>query len=303
MENEIVKKYLPIIEKHIPHIRPERITLLDDGHDHYVLLVDAIHSFRFPRTEAHGEKDQVENAFLPRFAHISPVSVQQMVGHHDDKLGIPYQTYAFIPGVSLSRELAASLTEEELGTIAKDMGKFLSTLHSFPKDEAVAMNMESLISPEDYGAYFKEFLKKKRDALFPLLAKEEQEWIEKSVEEFSNLTKEHPFEMKVTHSDMLPEHILIDPKTHQLTGIIDFSLRIADPANDFKFFDRYGDTFLKAVYDNYLTVDEYFDIRRKYYAGNLPVATLSHSIEGKDSRMIELHLKQLKEYIAAQIEK
>ncbi len=298
---DVIEKYLPILVKHYPDITSDKIKLFDDGYDHYVLLVDNLHAFRFPRTEALGESDRVENALLIKFAQISPVAIQQITGHFDNESGINYQTYEFIPGIRLSRKMASSLTEQELVNIAIDMGNFLSSLHSFSKEDALKMGIESLVSPQDYGEYFKEFLEKDRESFFSLLSVQEQKWIEQSVKDFYILTKDHPFEMRVTHSDMLPEHIIIDPVTHKMNGIIDFSLRIADPANDFKFFDRYGEIFLKTVYKNYLEVDEYFDKRRKFYAGDLPVTNLYESIERNDSSNIDLLLKQLKEYIAAQL--
>ncbi len=302
MKQEIFVKYLPILKKHYPDCKEEEIKFFDDGHDHYVLVVNGTNAFRFPRTDVHGKQDHVINVFSHEFAPISPVPMQKMTGLVDSETGIRYQRYEFITGVQLSKEMAATLTEEELVTIATDMGKFLSSLHSFSVDEAGSMDMESLKNPKDYGEYFKDFLEKDRKAFFSMLSKKEQESIEQSVEKFYKLTKDHPFVFTVTHSDMLPEHILIDPKTHKLNGIIDFSLRIADPANDFKYFDRYGEAFLKTVYENYLQVDAYFDERRRFYAGGLPTANLYQSIERQDEKTIqEKYLKELKDYIASDI--
>lgn len=301
MSNDIVGKYLQIIKNHYPNVTREEIKLFDDGNDHYVLVVNDIHAFRFPRSNDHGKKDHVINAFSNKFVPISPVPIQKMTGHVDPETGIKYQTYEFIPGVHLSREMATTLTHEELISIAKDLGKFLSSLHSFSVDEAKSMDVESLKNPHDYGEYFKDFLERDRKAFFSMLSKKEQKWIEQSVDDFYRLTKNHPFQFTVTHSDMLPEHILIDLQTHKLKGIIDFSPRIADPANDFKFFDRYSKAFLKAVYEQYLPVDVYFDERRKFYAGNLPVASLYQSIERNDEKMINIYLAQLKEYITGSL--
>lgn len=298
MNTEIFNKYLPIINIYYPECTSEKVALLDEGHDHYVFLVNKMHAFRFPRTDAHGKQDHVINAFSQKFAPISPVPIQKMAGHVDPKTSIKYQTYDFIPGVTLSRELAASLTEGELIEIAKDMGGFLSRLHTFPLDQAREMQMDELVSPPDYGEYFKDFLKKDRIAFFSLLSEKEQVWIDQSIEAFYNLTREHSFPFTVTHSDMLAEHILIDEITHRLSGVIDFSLRIADPANDFKVFDGYGEAFLKAVYENYLPVDEYFDKRRAFYAGNLPGANLYQAIERNDIKMVNQYLRELKEYIS-----
>jgi aminoglycoside phosphotransferase (APT) family kinase protein len=302
MGETIIQKYLPIIRNDYADCNTSDITLLDDGHDHYVLVLKDSHAFRFPRTEAHGKKDHVENNFLKDFAKNSPIAVQQITGHTDKETGTQYQTYDFIPGVRLSRETAATLSPQELISVGSAMGKFLAQLHAYPLTKAREIQMDEL-DPIKYGEYFKEFLEMDRNAFFPLLSQDEQKWIEQSTEDFYTLTKDHPFAVTVTHSDMLPEHIIIDQETHKLNGVIDFSLRIADPANDFKFFDRYGETFLKAVYDNYLPIDEYFDRRREFYAGNLPVANLYQSLERNDEVMVKVHLTQLKEYIGLKLGK
>ena len=128
-------------------------------------------------------------------------------------------------------------------------------------------------------------------------AVEENYWMEDQVRDYISVTKDKLYEVKVTHHDLLAEHILVDEKTHSLNGVIDFSLRIADPARDFEFLDRYGDVFLKTVYKNYLPVDNFFDMRRKFYAGHIPVVNLYESIERKDKKMIKIYLVELKQYI------
>jgi len=298
MNSNVLDKYFPIILKNHPQLKETDIKVFEDGHDHYVFLVEGNHVFRFPRTDAHGKNDEVENIFSREFAKVSPVRVQEVTGHVDQDTGMKYQTYEFIHGKQLSRDFASTLTKDELISIGKDMGRFLKALHSFPVARAREMNMNSLVSSEDYGQWFKLFNEKNRVNTFLYLTNEEQQWVEKLVSEFVSLTERYPFDLKVTHSDMLPEHFIVDENTHKLNGIIDLAGRIADPANDFKFFDRYGDDFLKSAYETYLPVDEYFDKRRSFYAGNLPVANLFQSIERKDNSMIDIHVTQLKEYIA-----
>lgn len=295
MSRKIIDKYLPIIRNFYPKIYPDSIKLFDDGYDHYVLVADD-QAFRFPRSKNHGKRDRAENLFLKVFAKTSPVPVQDMESHTDPKASIAFQTYKFIPGIQLSKELAQTLNEQELTNIATDMGKFLTKLHSFPLVEAREMKMDEL-DPKTYWGHFERLLEKLRVFIFPLLSKTEQEWIEKLVMDYVNLTKDNPFEVKVTHSDLLEEHIIVDENTHKLNGIIDFSLRIADPANDFKYFDRYGDIFLKTVYENYPQVDKQFDKRRKFYAGYVAVINVYESIERKNQKMKDMYLKVLKEYI------
>ncbi|CAN5189553.1 hypothetical protein BH23CHL1_BH23CHL1_25900 [soil metagenome] len=95
-------------------------------------------------------------------------------------------------------------------------------------------------------------------------------------------------------------HIIVDAKSHALNGVIDFSPRIADPANDFKCFDRYGEAFLREAYAQYGEVDETFDKRREFYAANLPVNNLWQAIESGNDERVEVQLHELSAQIVSQ---
>lgn len=294
-EQIIIDKYLSIIQGYYPNISSENIKVFNDGYDHDVLLVDT-QAFRFPRSKNHGKKDQAENAFLSVFSKISPISVQDMVGHTDPKTEIEYQTYRFIPGIQLSKKVVKTLTDQELVNIAIDMGKFLTKLHSFDLAQARLMKIDEL-DPKMYWKYFEDLYRKIKIVTLSLLSKNEQQYIEEIVKDYVQITKNNPFKLKVTHHDLLEEHILIDEKTHKLNGVIDFSLRIADPARDFEYLNRYGDLFLKTVYKNYLLVDKYFDRRRKFYALHVPVINLYESIQRNDVVMNKKYFIELRDYL------
>jgi len=296
-DSAVIDKYLPIVNGYYPDVSIENITLFQDGYDHDVLLVNGHQAFRFPRAKDYGKKDRVENIFLPEFTKVSSIKIQEMTGHTDPRSGVPYQMYTFIPGVQFTRVFATTLTEQELVSIAVDMGKFLTALHSFPIARARSMSMDE-IDPKTFWKYFEDLYEKIKRKTFPLLSKDEQRWTENLVKEYINVSRDNQFKLVVTHNDLLAEHMLIDEKTHRLSGIIDFSLRIADAAHDFSFFDRYGPLFLETVYKNYPPVDNSFDRRRIFYAGHVPIINLYESMTGKSENMTETHLQELKEYIS-----
>jgi aminoglycoside 2''-phosphotransferase len=298
VKKELLEKYFPIIKKHFPNCQEESITFFDNGYDHFVFVIDGKHVLRFPRSPLHGKQDAIISEFSQLFAPFSPIPVQTMTSHVDEETNIKYQTYEFVSGVPLTPELAKELTGAELTELAKDVGKFLLALHSYSIEKVKHLGIESLVSPQDYADYFTDVIDVDKNVMNDLLTEEEWKWFEQIVKKFSTVSYKHPYQFTITHSDMLAEHILIDEKKHRLSGIIDFTLRIADPANDFKYFDRYGKAFLKNVYDTYLPVDEYFDERRKFYAGDLVVANVYQAVERHDILKQERYLKELKDYIA-----
>lgn len=292
--------FLAIIKKYFPDVTQENITFLDDGWDHYVYVIDGKIAFRFPRTKEYGQKDEVETRFFETFASQSPVRIQNMKLFTDAETGIRYQMYDFIPGVRFTKDLAKTLSYQELSHIAESLGKFLTTLHSYSVDEARKLGLDEIVSPLDYVDYWENFLKKDIEQnMFHYFSETEQEWIRDIFNEYITNVRKQPFTVKVTHFDLAPEHILVDSSAHKLSGIIDFSLRISDPAYDFSYFDRYGEIFLNSVVANYplhLT-DKTFLLRRKFYAARLGFSFLSQAME-RDKEKVPKITEQIHTYIA-----
>lgn len=298
--NKIPEDFFQIIKEIYPSIQEDEIKVLDDGWDHHVYVIKDKIAFRFPRTKEHGQKDEIETRFFEIFASQSPIKVQNMKFFTDSKTGIKYQIYDFIQGERFTKDLAKKLSSEQLSSIAQDLGKFLSALHSYPVLEARKLYMDEIVNPLDYVDYWEAFLKKDIESnMFEHFSKEEQEWIRIIFHEYITTVRKQPFEVKVTHFDLLPEHILIDSKTHELSGIIDFSLRISDPAYDFSYIDRYGENFLTEVINNYplQQEDSTFTIRRRFYEARLGFSFLSQAIE-RDKEKVPTIIEEIHMYIA-----
>jgi len=291
-------EFKTIIKKHYPDITDERITFLDDGWDHYVYVVDGKKAFRFPRGDEYGKKDVIETNFLEIFADTSPVPVQRMKLVVDEDTGIQYEMYDFIQGIRFTKEVARNFSEKEMDVVAEFLGKFFTALHAFPLDEARKIHMDSIVSAIDYADYWEGFLKHIQQDLSEYFSKDELTWAESIFTRYIQTVKKEPYDLKVTHFDILPEHILVDEQTHKLAGIIDFSLRISDPAYDFSYLDRYGEKFLQTVLDNYppSTTDPTFLVRRKFYAARFGFVTLSQALE-RDKEKVPDIVEQIHEYI------
>lgn len=297
MTSEIVETYLPIINRNFQG-NIESVEVLDeDSIEHYVFLINKAIVYRFPRHDSIRKKDEIEAHFLENFAPHSVIPVSRLVFSIDSLSGIHYQKYDYIPGEVFTLQLAASLPEETFLTVARQLGEFLTKLHTFPIIKAKSFGLTGITNIKDYGEYFKNVLPEDKKVLAPFITQKELEWIEKNILVFYELTKRHDFHLSVVHAGLLPKHILI--KDGKVTGIVDFSLRISDPAIDFKFFDRYGESFLSAVYHSYLPIDKYFDERRKFYARDLPVVNLYAAItRNEPSAILSRYIEELKLYIA-----
>ncbi len=287
--------FLAIVRKKFPNIDNAKIQIFDYGWDYVVTVVDNTMAFRFPRREDYAKTLPIEVNFLDQFTKISPIRVPKLAYEKDEKTGISYVTYRFIPGVQFTKSISKTFSKEELLTVAQQLGKFLTVVHTFPVEKARQLGIQRINSLDSWNKR----LSKIKKEVFPHISENEQQWIIKLFENFLKNIKMVPIKSVLTHSDIMPEHIIVDPKTHTLSGIIDFGdMCIADPAYDFTFLSRYGRDFLNEAYKNYnLPRDEIFETRRQFYEDRLVVTNFEHSLELKDEERITTHKKQLSKYI------
>ena len=282
------------IRQKYPQIKADDINVFDDGWDYVVCVVTDKEAYRFPRRDDYAKTLPNEVTFLNLFSPKSPVRVPRLTLHHLPD-GKPFVTSQFISGVQFKRDVIETFPETKLLEVAGQMGKFLTVLHSFPLDKANEIGLEELNSFDSWSNR----LVKIQKVVYPHIPGYEQEWIDEVFVHFFKTIKSNPFQNRVIHSDIMPEHIIVDAEKYTLIGIIDFGdIEIADPAYDFTFLRKYGQKFLKTAYEGYgLEIDETFEQRRQFYEDRLVVTNLEHSIELNDKGKILLHKKQLTDYI------
>lgn len=290
--------YLGILGREINNFDEKKAQVFDDGWDFVVIVVDNCRTFRFPRREDYVKRIPVETKFLELFADKSPVRAPKLTYQKDEASGIPYVTYDFISGVRFSKSVSRNFSKAELSAVAKQLGEFLTAMHSFPVETAKQLGIQQI---DSFESWEKRLTKIKKE-VFPHISKHEQSWIIILFENFLETIAKTPVKPLVTHSDIMPEHIIVDPETHKLLGIIDFGdILIADPAYDFAFLAGYGKDFLNECYRNYgLFRDEMFEKRRQFYEDRLAVTNLEHSLELRDKERIAIHKRELSEYVEPQ---
>jgi aminoglycoside 2''-phosphotransferase len=296
MEKATKDTYLQIVRKHYPHLADEQVNILDGGNDHFVFVVGQEVAFRFARSAREAKPAVIK--FLEIFSRYSPLPIPRPEMHFDIQNGVPYETSTFIPGTSFYPEIAKSFTHDELITIARQMGHFLSVLHSFHLDLAREIGVDEM-DPATFWEYMQEnaFPEYER-VVFPHVSARARQWIEKLFADYIDTIRMTPFTTMVTHADMWVFHIIVDSQRHTLSGVIDFGLRIADPANDFKAFEHYGQAFVAEVYSTYdLPIDDSFEMRRLFYTGHDVVYLLAQAIQKNDPKQISIAQTRLMKYI------
>lgn len=293
-----IKIFREIIDELYPNISTDRIQIFDDGWDYVVFVIDGRKAVRFPRRPDYAEKLPVEVAFLNHFSSQSPISVPRLTLHTYKQTSLPYVTYDFIPGIQFKKIVSDTFSKEELCRVARQIGGFLDKLHSLSIGKAKDLGVKQVESLKTW----RDRLEKIKRSVFPQIPHAERSWAISIFNNFFETLKANPMPLTVIHSDIMPEHIIVNPETHYLSGIIDFGdIEIGDPAYDFAFLAKYGKDFLNWTYETYgQPKDPAFEIRRQFYLDRLALTNLEHSIEQNDKAMIERHKEELSCYLSQQ---
>ncbi|MET7464851.1 aminoglycoside phosphotransferase family protein [Nonomuraea sp. NPDC005501] len=207
-----------LLARHLPGHEVRSVVRLGQGLDNVVYEVDGELIVRGAKV-ADGDATRREAALLAAVRAISPLPVPEVVFSDPEAAVIAYRK---LPG----RPLNLSPVPDP-GRLAEPLGAFLSALHAAPAD-----GLAELAPPDHYPAP-------------TLLQDAGQDY--RDVE--SHVPEEHrplveaflrapvPAEtdtVRFCHNDLGAEHLLADPETGLLTGVIDWTdAALTDPAHDF----------------------------------------------------------------------
>ena len=245
------------------------VSIHDNGEDFLVLEINQEWMFRFPRNTAAHKVLRVEQQFLPQFEELSPLPIPKIQYSGED-----YSGYPKIEGSLLTPQLFESLPDRVHELIARQVGGFLSRLHTFPLERSLAMGFS-----EGWDGWRQNAYQRFQANTAPLLSRTARKKANILFERFFELT----WPQVVIHGDFYPpDHVFFDEKSLQLCGIIDFGdLTIEDAATDFQsIYEVYGEIFFQDVLTNYAgIVDATFLDRIKIRIEARPLFEASYALE------------------------
>ena len=227
------------------------VSYLDEGYDSTAFDVNRGLVFRFPKRADVEAQLFVETAILPRLAEGTPVPIPQFSfrGKPSEQFPRHFAGYPKLPGVS---GIGLNLDRSQLLELAPVLGGFLSFVHSFPVNVAAQCGVpecapEALIEEVRAEAVSDVHVVTHvgLDALEGPLRTLFSTGIE--ADEMNRVTP------TLVHRDLAAEHILLDPASKRVTGIIDWSeISVSDPAIDFAGIFHWGGLdFTNAVLSHY----------------------------------------------------
>jgi aminoglycoside phosphotransferase (APT) family kinase protein len=240
-----------IIAMQFPELRPVEASYLGEGYDSTAFDVNNELVFRFPKRADVEAQLLIETAILPRLAERTPIPIPAFSFHGRPSSEFPrhFVGYPKLPGVA---GISLDLDQSQLLELAPVLGGFLSFLHSFPANVATKCGV-----PECAPETLIEDIQAEAMSDVHVVTHVGLDALESPLRVLFNTRVETDETNRVTptlvHRDLAAEHILLDPATKQVTGVIDWSeISISDPAIDFAgMFHWGGPDFTTAVLSHY----------------------------------------------------
>ncbi|MGW6331178.1 phosphotransferase family protein [Nocardia rhamnosiphila] len=236
-----------IVTGHLPGYRIGPVTLLGEGEDNLAYEVNGELIVRFtkePDPESRAARVIEETTLLAAVANISPLPVPEPC------FRVPEQgclAYFALPGRPLI-DLPAPQRSAHTRSIAAALGRFLAALHTAPVDR-----MADLVDTDDEP---KESWLAEATGTYETVADAVPREHRAAVEAFLGTPPPADrYGLVFSHNDLGIEHVLVEPVSGTVTGIIDWSdAAIVDPAYDFGLLYRdLGPAALDTALDDYRT--------------------------------------------------
>jgi aminoglycoside 2''-phosphotransferase len=261
--------YLDLLHTGFPALQAQRSILLGEGWDSVALLVNDYLLFRFAKRPDAAVRQAREAELLPLLAGRLPLSIPRYTYTWTDPAwpGKRIVGYQLIPGKPLHLGRSAHQAKQ-----ASQLGAFVSALHAVSLEEAQRHGVVERDAAALREAYWR-FFATVRENMLPLFAAQEQAAIVAFWSRYLEDDSFFTFTPTLVHRDLVPEHVLIDPMTGELTGVIDWGdAGVDDPAVDFAGVRRQlGEEFARQMLAAYRhSLDTTILRRMDFYAGMEP---------------------------------
>lgn len=215
-----------------PNVRTDGLTHLGSGWDFDAFLTTDGWVFRFPRRAECADTLEMEQRLQDVIGAALAPSVAvpnfELAGKPSAAFPYRFSGYRFIPGVP-----ADAVAPGLVSVSARSIGKALGAIHGVAEAAARAAGVGE--TPMDDPG-------RQRWLDHPLVAKGSIRGIDPVVDGAVAWVRDNarrqpaafPGPLRLIHDDLAPEHLLVDPETGKLVGILDWSDAVlGDPARDF----------------------------------------------------------------------
>lgn len=265
-----IEKYVHLININFPQLQWESLQFIQTWWTNDIIILDDNIVFRFPKTESAKKNLCNEILLLKSINEFISLKIPNYSLISSDKT---FAWYSIIEWTELDLDKLNTNTD----SIAKDLGFFLSQLHSIPINNILGVE-KNVSCHYTFNKWYITYILNKyleiETQIDKELFKECMDFIQKS---FSNPI---PEKFSLTHFDLQWKNIIFSNNTNSISGIIDFSESVVyDPAIDFSKLYTYWEDFVQKVLKNYQIDDNEILVRAYFFEKKDFIFSLPFQIE------------------------
>lgn len=223
---------------------------IEDGN---VFLVNGDTVFQVPTSEDAAGHLKTQLRLFPMLASSLPLPIPHYCGSAFSPTGLPIcACYPLIPGRPLlPRQFTALASDtQKTSLLARQIGEFLTSLHSFPVQKAVSCGLAEPCYP-----LIEQIVRQNasvRSNLYPHLDVDEREFINTTFKGLLWELRDYDPAPALCHGRLLSERLLLAQGGDGLAGVIGWGgMTLGDPAIDFTWRAEYGENFFFQVLEHY----------------------------------------------------
>ena len=250
---------------------------------------------RFPMREECAEPLRVESRLLPALAEHVSVALPRPEYVSGGVASFPWPFFAYrkLAGLPL---VDARPSDEALRSIARQMGRFLRELHSFPVERAAALGVP-VYSPEGWRQHYADFHEKVSALVLPLFSPGEAASVEPFWRDLLGGEEHFAFSPVLIHGDLDDAHMLVD--SERIVGVIDFGdVCVGDAALDFAGCEGAFREEALAAYGASPQERERLSARADSYRKIGPFHAVIYGIEGNHPEWVQRGVEAIRGWLA-----
>jgi aminoglycoside 2''-phosphotransferase len=266
--------YLQQIALFEPNLSIQTVERNDEGLVNSVLIVNGRHVFRFPKRDwAIDHLRQEANCLALARQHLT-LTLPRWTVYESKQLDHPFVSYDWILGEALTRNTLLRLPMPDRQAVAEQLGTFLHQMHTIPLAEVEKAGIRPSVTNRTQEQWQKLY-DDVREHLFPHLMQISRDWVD---QHFAPVLDDPNFmacDLVFMNGDLGGYHLLYNPDTRRLNGIIDFGTAgLGDPADDFScLINQFGETIIRQMEPMYPDIEKQIE-RARFRAGTLELQWL-----------------------------
>lgn len=280
---DVPVEYLEQIRLAYPDNRVVTATLNREGLVNDVVIINDELVFRFPKHEWAAQALSHEARILDIAGNPVEIPLPRF-----EFLSSQMAAYRLLRGEALTRDLLLFFSSHDREEVLTSLGLFLSTLHDIPESELTGVRTSDAMRSQEEWLSFAERVEAK---LFPDLMQYQRALVVNRFYHVRSGGLNLEFEPALIHADLAPYHLLFDPETRRLAGVIDFGTGgIGDPAVDIAcLLCQYGESVVRQLAPYYPKLEPCID-RARFWAGTLELQCALAGIENNDRSLFIAHI-------------